>query len=147
MSRLRPDPRAERIVRTFERLAPATLDELAGIYAADARFKDPFNDVQGLARIRGVYSHMFETLLAPRFAVHQAATSADVCLLEWELAFTALGSGRPWRIRGASRLTLDPEGRIREHRDYWDPAEELYEQVPALGWLMRRIRRRLAAPV
>ena len=45
-----------------------------------------------------------------------------------------------------SELTLAPDGRVAEHVDYWDPAAQLYERVPVLGWLMRRIRRRLAVP-
>jgi hypothetical protein len=30
------------------------------------------------------------------------------------------------------------------HRDYWDAAEELYEQLPGIGVLMRWLRRRAA---
>jgi len=28
------------------------------------------------------------------------------------------------------------------HRDYWDAAEELYEQIPVLGGFMRWLKRR-----
>jgi len=36
-----------RLIAFFETLTPHSLAGLADIYAADARFKDPFNDVQG----------------------------------------------------------------------------------------------------
>jgi hypothetical protein len=45
-------------------------------------------------------------------------------------------------IRGGSHLTLDPDGRISDHRDYWDAAEELYEKLPGLGALMRWLKRK-----
>ena len=38
----------QHIVDTFTRLSPANVAQLGGIYAADAHFVDPFNDVQGL---------------------------------------------------------------------------------------------------
>ncbi|MCA0424309.1 MAG: nuclear transport factor 2 family protein, partial [Proteobacteria bacterium] len=39
-------------------------------------------------------------------------------------------------------LRLAADGRIAEHRDYWDAAEELYEKLPAIGALMRWLKRR-----
>ncbi|WP_413888997.1 hypothetical protein [Candidatus Aalborgicola defluviihabitans] len=38
-----------------------------------------------------------------------------------------------------------PDGRILDHRDYWDAAEELYEKLPLLGGLMRWLKRRANA--
>jgi steroid delta-isomerase len=39
-------------------------------------------------------------------------------------------------------LILNDDGRIAQHRDYWDAAEELYEKLPVIGGLMRWMRRR-----
>ena len=61
-----PDPVAA-IVTEFEHLTPQSLDRLMNLYAPQARFVDPFNDVIGPAAIRQVFAHMFATLQAPRF--------------------------------------------------------------------------------
>jgi hypothetical protein len=45
-------------------------------------------------------------------------------------------------IRGGSHLLLAADGRIAEHRDYWDAAEELYEKLPLIGGLMRWLKAR-----
>lgn len=58
-----------RLVQLYEQLTPQHLDSLHLCYAAQAHFKDPFNDVRGVASIRQVFAHMFDTLDAPRFAV------------------------------------------------------------------------------
>jgi hypothetical protein len=42
----------------FQSLTPLTLTEIGQIYAADARFKDPFNAVQGLDAVRRIFAHM-----------------------------------------------------------------------------------------
>jgi steroid delta-isomerase len=48
-------------------------------------------------------------------------------------------------IRGATLLRLGADGRISDHRDYWDAAEELYEKLPLIGALMRWLRRRITS--
>ena len=39
-----------------------------------------------------------------------------------------------------------PDGRISEHIDHWDAAAQFYERIPVLGWLIRKVRRRLELP-
>ena len=45
-------------------------------------------------------------------------------------------------MRGGSHLKLTEAGLIELHRDYWDAAEELYEKLPAVGSLMRWLKKR-----
>ncbi|WP_407068023.1 nuclear transport factor 2 family protein [Leptothrix discophora] len=140
------------LIGYFEQLGPADLARIDAIYAPDAAFKDPFNEVRGTAAIAAIFAHMFETMTAPRFIVRDAVAQGDDCFLTWDFVFesTALakapdGTSRQC-IRGASHLRLDPTGRIAMHRDYWDAAEELYARLPLIGALMRWLRRRLATP-
>ena len=133
-----------RVVVFFETLTPQTLAGLADIYAADARFKDPFNDVQGLDAIRGVFAHMFVALRQPRFVITRQVTQGNDCFITWDFYFY-LGNYRrdvEQKIAGATHLVFDSEGRVQVHRDYWDAAEELYEKLPLVGSLMRWLKRR-----
>lgn len=140
------DPRVARIVTLYEALSPAQLPRLAEIYTDDARFKDPFNEVQGLTAIRRIFEHMYATLDGPRFVIHERVLQGSACFLTWDFVFSMKSGGRGTvTVRGASHLVLAADGRIALHRDYWDVAEELYEKLPLLGALMRLLRRRLAA--
>lgn len=140
------DPRVARIVGWFEQLAPADIERLSELYAADARFKDPFNDVQGVAAIQRVFAHMFTALHQPRFKVIEIIVQGDRCFLSWDFLFHFKRfSSAPQTVRGGSHLVLDAQGRITLHRDYWDVAEELYEKLPLLGAFMRWLKRRANA--
>jgi len=137
------DPRVQRIVEVFEALQPADVERLGQLYSADARFKDPFKDVQGVPAIQQVFRHMFTALETPRFVIRDVIVDGDQCFLSWDFLF------RMRRLRddeqcihGASHLRLAADGRISEHRDYWDAAEELYEKLPLVGALMRWLKRR-----
>lgn len=141
------DPRAAQVAQYFECLSPAALADLSSIYAPQASFKDPFNEVRGLNNIRAVYQHMFDNLLEPRFVIQQALTQADHCFLTWDFSFRRSASSSLMRVHGASHLIFDANGLIEMHRDYWDTAQELYAKLPVVGALVRWITRRLALPV
>ena len=141
------DPRVARVVDFFERLSPADLPRIGEFYADDARFKDPFNEVQGVPAIGAVFTHMYRALEAPRFIVHDSVASDEQCFLTWDFLFRfkRFAPGVDQVVRGASQLRFAADGRIAWHRDYWDAAEELYEKLPAVGSLMRWLKRRANA--
>ena len=137
----------QRLVGFYESLAPENLSQLGDYYAADAFFKDPFNDVRGVPAIAQIFAHMFATLDQPRFAVTQHIVQGDQAFLGWEFRFRM----RRWRpqveqcIHGATLVRFDAQGRVALHRDYWDAAQELYEKLPVLGGLMRWLRQSASA--
>lgn len=140
------DPRVARIVVLFEQLTPADIDRLGEFYAKDARFKDPFNEVQGLTAVQGVFRHMYHSLNEPRFVVRDIIVQGDQCFLSWDFLFRFKRfSGELQTVRGGSQLQLDAIGLITLHRDYWDAAEELYEKLPLIGSLMRWLKERASS--
>lgn len=132
------------IVQYFERLSRADLARLDEIYAPQARFKDPFHEVVGVAAIAQVYARMFDKLQTPRFVVLDALAQGPQCFLRWDFHFCFRASTVAQKLHGASYLELDEHGRIVLHRDYWDAAEELYEKLPLLGGFMRWLKKRAA---
>lgn len=140
-------PAVDRLVDLFEHFAPSDLYRLDAFYTDDAWFKDPFNEVQGLLRVRRIYAHMFDTLAQPRFRVTERVVDGDRCFLVWEFHFAhrSFRGGQPQVVHGGSHLLLAADGRIARHRDYWDAAEEIYEKLPVLGGLMRWLKRRAAS--
>jgi len=132
------------VVRFFETLGPEQVKDLPRLYAPDARFKDPFNDVTGLGAIEHIFKHMFVALEQPRFVVTRQVLQGNQCFLTWEFRFAFKGfkTGQTQLILGATHLEFSADGRVSLHRDYWDAAEELYEKLPVLGGLMRWLKRR-----
>ena len=141
------DDHLARIVRLFETFAPADVARLGEFYRDDAAFKDPFNEVRGVAAVQRVFAHMFETLDDPRFVITQQVRGGNDCWLAWEFEFRfrSMQRGKMQLVRGASHLVLAGDGRIQSHRDYWDAAEEVYEKLPVVGAVLRWLKRRAAA--
>ncbi len=135
--------RYEEIARWFESLQPEMLDSIGDIYAADAIFTDPFNDVIGVDSVRQIYAHMFASLDSPGFVVNTIVVEAEQAFMTWSFNFRRAST--PYSIAGCTHFRLDASGRIALHRDYWDAAREVYEHIPLLGAMLRVLRRRLKA--
>jgi hypothetical protein len=136
------------LIAFYEGLSLKTLETLPLYYAADACFKDPFNEVRGVASIQRIFTHMFRQIAEPRFVVHDRVVDEHGALLIWDLHYRPQSrrkSGDPQLIRGVSHLKFNAEHQVVWHRDYWDAAEELYSKLPVLGCVMRLLRRKLAA--
>ena len=124
---------------TLSRQSLAKIDQH---YAADARFKDPFNDVRGCAHIKAVFDHMFATIESPRFVITNRIVQGNQAVLGWDFYLELRGKNIV--VQGLSQLKLNDASLITEHIDFWDPAEQLYSHLPILASLMRWLRNRLS---
>jgi steroid Delta-isomerase len=126
-----------------EHLSRDNTGGFAGLYSADAFFKDPFNEVRGHAAIIKIFEHMFVKVDTPRFVVTCSMLQGDEAFLVWEFLFYFKGDKTAeQRIHGSTHLRFSPGHKVEYHRDYWDAAEELYEKIPLLGRVMRFIKSR-----
>ena len=139
-----------RLVDYWQTLTPTTVEAIANFYSADAYFRDPFNEVTGIDKIRHIFADMFVRLDEPTFTITETIEQEDAgthgALLIWDFTFRikTLTPAVARRIHGSSHIRFAPDGRVQTHRDYWDAAGELYEQLPLVGALMRYLKKRAA---
>ncbi|MDX6748276.1 nuclear transport factor 2 family protein [Geminicoccaceae bacterium 1502E] len=134
---------AARYFGFWEELRPETTGRLHALARPDMRFRDPFNDVRGVERVVAMLDHMFEKAPDSAFTVLCHARTGDTVLARWRFSCTVRRVG-PLRIEGMSEIILAPDGLVAEHRDHWDAAGQVYERLPLVGGLLRRIRGRFA---
>ncbi len=128
----------------FETLSPDSVAQLHTFYDAQARFKDPFNEVQGLAEIERIFRHMYVALEQPHFVITDQLVDGEQAFLTWEFRFRfkRFDTTTLQTVRGGSHVVFNAQGLVTLHRDYWDAAEELYEKLPVVGALMRWLKKR-----
>lgn len=129
----------------WEGLTRERVGILDTVYAPEASFRDPFNEVRGVEELRRVFERMYETLESPRFTISETILQENRAVLVWDFDFRikAFQPARERRIHGVSLVRFAPDGRVVEHRDYWDAAGELYAKLPLVGPLMRCLARRM----
>ena len=139
------DASLQRYAAFFEQLNVDSLSQLASVMTEDVHFVDPFNDVHGIESVEKIFQHMFSSLQNAKFKVTHAALtggSQPRGLIRWELS--SFLKGKPYNIIGMSELSFAADGRVNSHIDYWDAAQQFYERLPIIGWLLKTIRARLA---
>lgn len=116
-----------------------TLDHLERITSPEVRFRDPFNDMVGRSAVLELLEHTRRQIRDVRFQIIDRASSGQRVYLKWEMTgrLRLLGV---WRVEGMSELVFDAEGKLKQHRDYWDASEQFYGRLPVIGWVLARIR-------
>ena len=134
----------QKLAMFFETLSPQSVTQLNTVYHAQATFKDPFNEVQGLPEIERIFRHMYVALDQPHFVVTGQVVDGSQAFLTWEFRFRfkRFDTTTLQAVRGASHVVFNEQGLVTMHRDYWDAAEELYEKLPVLGGVMRWLKKR-----
>lgn len=95
-------------------------DQTYSIYAQDVYFKDPVYEYQGCDRYKTMIAFIKRWFLDPRLDLHSMERTGDDIRTEWTLSWT---TPLPWKpriqIEGWSELTLNQDGLIASHIDYW----------------------------
>jgi hypothetical protein len=135
---------SQNLATFFETLSPQSVAQLHTLYAPQARFKDPFNEVQGLNEIERIFRHMYVALDQPHFVITGQLVDGPQAFLTWEFRFRfkRFDTTTLQTVRGGSHVVFNEQGLVTLHRDYWDAAEELYEKLPVVGGVMRWLKKR-----
>lgn len=137
----------ERFLTTYQRLNRDNLELLDAIYSDDVRFSDPAHSLNGLPALRHYFTELYANVESISFAFDTPQINGDRVFVQWimRLRHPRLNRGGEVEVPGISCLHFAEDGRVDEHRDYFDLGVLLYEQLPFLGSLVRAIKRRFAA--
>ena len=131
--------------RTFAELNHSNLDRLGELYSEDALFRDPLHEVRGLPAMRRYFAEMYANVSELRFDFYAFDQIRDgEGYLRWTMSYRhpRLQKGQLIRVEGCTHLLWN--GKVHQHRDYFDAGALLYEHLPLLGSGIRWLKRRLA---
>lgn len=146
----------EQYINFMQSVEDFDLDKLDEIVAEKIHFVDPFNDTIGITHYRRIIEDMRNQLTNLKIdvvehAMVQGAVQNGIelvnsrALIRWRLSGNLKSfKNRFWEVEGCSSVSVNEQGRICEHLDYWDAAGQLYESFPLLGSLLRYVRRKLS---
>jgi len=105
------------------------------LYADDVHFSDPTQERQGIAAYiaaqEGLLKRCDDVYLTPG----AIAISGDSAFVEWEMGLKI--KGIEFVYPGTSRLLFNGDGKICDHRDYFDFVGPTFAPVPVLGGFVR----------
>ena len=136
---------ASALKAAYKDLASGNTAALAPLYSDDVYFEDPSHGIQGKAALVERFQHLYGKVDSCTFKFHQTLDTGGEIFLAWTMILRPRGpkSGEAVRVEGASFLKVR-NNRIYYHRDYFDLGAFVYENVPMLGSIIKRIKQRLA---
>lgn len=140
------DDYAVTTVRAFDDLNKDTINNLDNYYEADAHFRDPITDVQGLAEIKKYYSHVYANVKSIHFNFQSISREGAIQTAVWKMSVIhpALNGGKELTLDGVSILEFNLNShKLIAHRDYYDLGEFIYERIPILGPVIRYIKNKM----
>jgi len=122
--------------------------KVEGFYAPDCVFEDPLVRIEGRERIVAYYQSLYKDLTQIRFEFTSELRQGDEGFAAWIMHINTpnLRSGQTVSVPGASQFRFLAD-KVTYHRDYFDLGAMVYEHIPVVGWLTRRIKARLALGV
>jgi SnoaL-like domain len=135
---LGPDHPVTIFRRVFDTLRPATPMPLADLYATDVVFDDPLHHIEGREALARYFQRLNAGLIEGRFVFGDGLVGPNAAMLPWTMRLHLKRFRRPIVVPGCSHLRFD--SLVTHQRDYLDAGALIYEHVPLLGAIVRRIK-------
>ena len=107
---------------------PDAVDALRALYSDDVVFRDPIQEVRGIHDFIAMNHRLLRRMRTLTWTIETAMGDDTQVFLEWTLR-GATKVGLKVKVDGVTRVRAR-DGRIFDHRDYWDLGELMASSVP-----------------
>jgi hypothetical protein len=127
----------------FEKLNKDTLHLIAEFYDTNVEFHDPVGMIKGSDKITAYYKNMYQNVKTIKFDFTQFIEQEDMVVGVWKMTLVTdkLNGGEPIVVDGNSVIKFK-NGKAIYHRDYFDMGAFAYENIPMLGFIVKKIKER-----
>lgn len=118
-------------------------EQWRAVYAPDVHFQDPTQEKRGVEAFIVAQEGLLRRCDDVFLEAGAVALQGDTGFVEWTMGLRI--KGIVFIYPGTSRLRFGPDGRIVEHRDYFDFVGPTFSPVPLVGGFVRWLYGRFVA--
>ena len=141
-------------------LASMKVHELSDLYSEDVVFIDPIAAHSGIVAVEKYFAKLLHNAKFCTFTIHGIENTQKTphtsefsnkvfeesvnYTVTWTMSFTSsrMNKGQPIDVDGITQLKVKND-KINYHRDYYDLGQMVYENIPLLGRIVKRLKRTL----
>lgn len=130
----------------FNEINKKTLNLVEDFYEPSAILIDPVGQHQGLKTIKAYYASVYENVRSIRFDFKSTLQSGNTLVLFWTMTYShpKLNGGSEIYVEGSSHIEFSPQSKKAiYHRDYFDMGQMIYEHIPFVSWIIKKIKSRM----
>lgn len=130
---------------TFNELRADNLGVLDSFYSKDVSFIDPIGNHKGLDSVKSYYKNIYKNVKSIRFDFKETISDGDKHVLIWDMYLVAegLNGGKETITHGNSVIKFNEDNLVSYHRDYFDMGEFVYQHIPIISFIIKKINDRL----
>jgi len=110
-------------------------------YHQDLYFKDSIQELRGLSDFEAMTERLSKRSKDLKMKIVKAVQQENDIFMEWEMTISYKRYPDSM-MYGASRLTINEDGKIIEQRDYYDLWGDIFDNIPRFGKAYRRFMKR-----
>ena len=110
-------------------------EEWESLYNEKIRFIDPTQEKNGIEEYIKAQEGLFKRCDDIYLKSHSIAINKNIAFVEWTMGLKI--KGLEFIYDGTTRLIFDEEGKVNEHRDYFDFCSGTFGNVPLIGGFFR----------
>ena len=116
-----------------------TVSKLPELYSPSIIFKDPIHELKGLESLAHYYENFCKPETHCQFEFTNEILAPHQAFFQWKMHYS-----HP-KINAGKKLTLDGgtlikfESQIICHQDFYDMGAMIYQHLPVLGWVVKKI--------
>jgi len=136
----------ERIVKAFNDFNGKNLDLIEDFYADNIVFVDPIAEQKGMSEVKKYYSKIYTNVQSIKFDFISLVEENGQVFGSWKMVFRAKGlnDGKEVSTFGSSHFKYNKETmKVYYHRDYYDMGEFIYQHIPVLSYVIKKVNKRL----
>lgn len=135
----------DKIKYFFDKLSKDNMTLVDEFYHPQVEFMDPVETIKGSEKIKTYYGNMYQNVKSIKFDFVEFHEAGNHVIAIWKMTLETdkLNGGEPFSVDGNSVIKFDELGKAVYHRDYFDMGAFVYERVPVVGYVIRKIKERL----
>lgn len=110
-------------------------------YDKDIYFRDSIQEIHGIVEFTSMTERLTNRSNDLKMNIVNVAMEGNTVFVEWEMTIT-FKKNPSSILYGASRLTINQDGRIAQQRDYYDLWGDIFDNIPRFGIAYRRFMKK-----
>lgn len=125
----------------YRSLSKHNLESVRDLYHPNVVFEDPAHRLEGNEALYDYFENLFANVDQCEFQIHNHYQAGETGFIVWTmlLRHPKLNRSNPVEVEGVSQIAFE-DNKVVYHRDYFDLGSMLYEQIPVLGAVVKKIK-------
>ena len=138
------NPLIDRFKSEYAEFGPKLLDSLPELYSRDIEFIDPVHRLSGVEALSQYFAASMAGLEFCSFDFLSSINGEKESVFEWEMRYAHRKIKRGEQVLVHGVTVIRYRDLIFYHRDYYDLAEMMFDQLPFVGNISRLVKSKMA---